>query len=89
MYPELMQWITSKIQISVGEVTKANQYKWSSAGDLFSPTSSLVLNKKAIESNLIRIFNSATDCIRERGKKMKRDIFLMNSGNLMNILRCK
>ena len=75
--------------ISVHDVKKAVIEKWSSAGELFSPSSSLILNDKAIESLLNRTLDSASDCILARGKKNNRDRFLEKSGNLLNILHCK
>lgn len=63
--------------------------KWSSAGELFSPSSKLILNDKAIISLIERTLGSASDCMTSRGKKNNRDRFLEKSGNLFNILQCK
>ena len=84
----ILSW-TSITFISVYDVKKALQDKWSSAGDLFSPSSNLLLNDKAIVSYLERTLNSASDGILGRGNKANREKFLKNSGNLFNILRCK
>ena len=74
---------------SVYDVKKAVLEKWTSAGDIFSPTSKLLISDKGIVSLLERTLNSATDCMLGRGKKAHRDRFLRNSGNLFNILYCK
>ena len=76
-------------RLSADEVKTAILEKWRSAGDLFSPSSPLLMSDKAIMVLLTRTFTSATECIQERGNKDKRDQFLLRSGGLLNILKCK
>ena len=84
--------ILSKILLtlfSAYDVKEAVLEKWSSAGELFSPPSKLILNDKAIISLIERTLGSASDCMTSRGRKINRDRFLEKSGNLFNILQCK
>ena len=80
---------TSFNHLSVYEVKTAILEKWRAAGQLFSSSSPLLINDKAIVALLTRTFASALDCITERGRKVTRERFLLKSGGLLNILKCK